>query len=529
MKRLWIVLMLSFLLLGRAQKTTAKPELKLDSLNVLQGGTVFLNLNLSEGLEPYAGVNAKILLPEDITITGVSRGELLSEDFIIDWNSMYKSEGNYINVIAYSGTNTFNSSNGTLLKIGIQADFHTPFDNHPIQFANGSTGLSNFDGSITVSHSISDGFIKYIDPTEDLDGDGLSNEQEFSQGTDPTKMDTDSDGISDGWEVKKGLDPLLNDSIEDLDEDGYTNLEEYKGGTNPQDSNEHPTRPYIIENDCHPFPGQGILTDSRIPVDTSVVIRLKGDPGIDTNSVVMALNENTIIPVFKQVNENNKDYWIIYHPENTFYFDQIVTIAVDAANTSGINLGTYEYSFKVESQEENNNAMDNWPSSTIDESSQTQHSLIAESGTEIEGAMILYDPTEPVKPRFGPTNELPPLDIANAIGIPIALEPPTVFNNPVTVFIPCPGVDDLSSLNVYYYNPAVGWISASQADGWMVPDSRKNHPETFIPTIEIQANHFSGVQAGIPSNSANVNDESNSANISTEGGSTSCFIESIIH
>ena len=72
-------------------------------------------------------------------------------------------------------------------------------------------------------------------------------------------------------------------------------------------------------------------------------------------------------------------------------------------------MNTYEYSFKVESQSEHETAQDNYPSSTRDESGTTKHILTANPGTIIEGAKIEYDPNEPVKPRFGPVNELPPL------------------------------------------------------------------------------------------------------------------------
>lgn len=42
----------------------------------------------------------------------------------------------------------------------------------------------------------------------DFDGDGLSNEEEISLGTDFRKFDTDGDGHSDYDEVKEGYDPL---------------------------------------------------------------------------------------------------------------------------------------------------------------------------------------------------------------------------------------------------------------------------------------------------------------------------------
>ena len=71
------------------------------------------------------------------------------------------------------------------------------------------------------------------DGNGDFDGDGLTDLDEYINGTDPTLADTDDDGMPDGWEVDYGLDPLSNDGYEDPDGDGFTNLHEYLLGTDP--------------------------------------------------------------------------------------------------------------------------------------------------------------------------------------------------------------------------------------------------------------------------------------------------------
>jgi uncharacterized repeat protein (TIGR01451 family) len=67
------------------------------------------------------------------------------------------------------------------------------------------------------------------DAAQDLDGDSLTNLQEYQLGTNPRLADTDGDGLSDGREVTLATNPLKADT----DGDGITDGQEVLRGLNP--------------------------------------------------------------------------------------------------------------------------------------------------------------------------------------------------------------------------------------------------------------------------------------------------------
>ncbi|MCF6239347.1 MAG: molybdopterin-dependent oxidoreductase, partial [Candidatus Marinimicrobia bacterium] len=73
---------------------------------------------------------------------------------------------------------------------------------------------------------------------DDSDDDGLSDGDEVNvHGTDPLDPDSDGDDLPDGWEVRYGLDPLDDsDAAFDLDGDGLSNLQEFTLGSFPDNT-----------------------------------------------------------------------------------------------------------------------------------------------------------------------------------------------------------------------------------------------------------------------------------------------------
>ncbi len=77
---------------------------------------------------------------------------------------------------------------------------------------------------------------RLLDGEEDINFDGIFDPGE----TNPCDPDTDDDQMPDGWEVQYYLNPLINDASEDPDGDGYSNLEEYRGQSDPRDGDSLP-------------------------------------------------------------------------------------------------------------------------------------------------------------------------------------------------------------------------------------------------------------------------------------------------
>ena len=73
---------------------------------------------------------------------------------------------------------------------------------------------------------------------EDRDRDGLGECEERLLGTDPTLIDSDGDGLPDRLELNRGTDLLHADSAEDVDEDGVSNGDEVREGTDPRSVDE---------------------------------------------------------------------------------------------------------------------------------------------------------------------------------------------------------------------------------------------------------------------------------------------------
>jgi hypothetical protein len=115
----------------------------------------------------------------------------------------------------------------TGLGLSGHATLTTGFDDVLVGFENPLFVDADHDG-MSDAWEVAHGLNPAInDRNGDLDGDGLTNVQEYVLGTDPNNADTDGDGIPDKAEVEAGTDPKINDATADTDHDGVSNLVEY--------------------------------------------------------------------------------------------------------------------------------------------------------------------------------------------------------------------------------------------------------------------------------------------------------------
>ncbi len=361
--------------------------------------------------------------------------------------------------------------------------------------------------------------------------------------------DNDNDDMADDWEVDNGLNPAFDDRTQDLDGDGYTNYQEYISNTDPGDGASTPFE--IIET--LPHHNSGIIDSWRVPNNSSFAVLIDSANGININqnSITFIIDDgdriynrtlsSDTVRVVKLTDDDDSRVtllWAVYDRSGDTYgnyeFDANVNIQIDAYDTYGNSMNQASYDFNVESEAENDEAHDpaNLPDTGPVDPADPAFSGAYDTGIQVnsgdlEGAKIVYNSFEPVPPAFGPVDEIPAIDLpgVDSVGMPIHFQPPTIFDTPVKVFIPCPGYTDVSSLSVYYYN-GTNSVLACDADGniqpagegWMVPGSRINHNNGNPSTIEIQVYHFSGIQAGASS----VTGSSGGGDDSAAGGG--CFI-----
>jgi hypothetical protein len=311
--------------------------------------------------------------------------------------------------------------------------------------------------------------------------------------------DTDNDGLPDIYEYEHGLDPLDDaDALADSDGDGYSNLEEYEQGTDPTDHEDHPTAPWVVAEALRPHPGQGLTKDTlRVPVDSSVMVMLEDDDGVDSDTIAVTMNGEVVAHTVHHVfsSDDVRYLWVVYDSLGAFQYDQVVTVTVEASDVDGYPMVPYAYSFKTETSQEHRKAEDNAPATLVVLDPDAGWTTVyAQEGTELEGVAIGYPDSEMVPPRLGPSDEIVPMVDFRLLGVPVNIEPVSYYETPVTVVMPVSDALDVRSVRVYYYNPSLGWQRATEEDDWFVADSRIEHVDGDARFLEFQIRYAAPLQ-----------------------------------
>jgi hypothetical protein len=402
----------------------------------------------------------------------------------------------------------------------------------------------------------------------DPDSDGLNNLEEYNNYTNPNNPDTDGDTLPDGWEVTYGLDPTDdtgdNGANGDFDGDGWTNSEEYANGYDPDSDTSPGSTPPEIRKSI-PRNNSGITNSKRVPTNSSFAVRLHDNEGIDitdASSIQFTINDGVstytrdltnpsvfrVVKLTTDANDRVTKLWAVYDRSldtyGNFSYDANVNVRVNAKNRRGLAMAQASFDFNVETSSEQITAQSSEPyTSTLTNSPALGLTTESIDSGPLAGAKVIYDSNEPVKPKFGPVNETP---VVGGVGItpapssyPLNLEPPTVFNKPVRIFLPFPDTsdssdpsDDLSKFAVALYD-GENWVVACDAngnvlpagDGWMVPGSRVNHNNGFPSSIELQVYHFSAVQAAVVTGGGSSLGAASAAG--DGGGGGGCFIATV--
>ncbi len=373
--------------------------------------------------------------------------------------------------------------------------------------------------------------------------------------------DRDGDRMADHWELQHGLDPLTAGASSDADDDGFANFQEYLAGSDPIRFQSAP----IEIRDTIPQDDAGITNFARVPDQTAFAVLIRAVDGINLDNPAavrfriddgyhqpywrdLAHDAMRVIKLDEAPDEQTIYFWVAYDRflesfmPTAYLPDALIQVSVAIQDIRNNILQPPPFEFKIESSAQKMAAGQNLPSTveTIEEGPLNSEGIdtgLAVVDGKLAGTKLFYSSLEPLTPEFGNPDEMPSNDHQDMqpAGWPVNLLPHTVFDQPVTIFIPVNDDVDIRKVGLAYFD-GTRWLPAADADGdilpggegWMVPDSRINHEDTIPPMIEVKVHHFSAAQTvvfakfGDPIEKDTTTSRGSNANVAIN-----CFINSV--
>ncbi|HIJ72958.1 MAG TPA: hypothetical protein HPP83_02545 [Candidatus Hydrogenedentes bacterium] len=151
--------------IAAASLAPAEPELSFEALSTALGETAQLDLRIDGATEPFIGVNVKFSLPQGLSLLSVDPGELLTENFLIDYHRIEDEAGNLHTVVAYTITDSVDAEAGIVLSLAVQVSADPAevgldgADAVEAEAAILASGLAALDGETSMPHTSADGAV----------------------------------------------------------------------------------------------------------------------------------------------------------------------------------------------------------------------------------------------------------------------------------------------------------------------------------------------------------------------------------
>ncbi|MBI5116946.1 hypothetical protein HZA56_10785 [Candidatus Poribacteria bacterium] len=348
--------------------------------------------------------------------------------------------------------------------------------------------------------------------------------------------------LAPGNDYQIRITSLLNASYSDTSDTYFTVRTQTSAQSAGQTRMTDNSPPYVALLETYPRDGQGIDEDTngngildsgedldgdaeldqddgptpRVPRDTAVMIRTADDTGIDETTIELNIDGARVYPFIRRLESgDSREIDIVYRNPEGFAFNHIITVELRLSDLAG-NHTEFVESFRIESETEYLWAAENAPVQTITEMGDGTCEVEitpepdAVNDEPLDGARIVFMCNEIVEPRFGPLDEFPSLDIGQAIGISINIEPPNVFENPISLIIPLPeggqiepygdGATDTETeeYKVYYYKgqPTELWENISDTHGVLSKGPLTEHDANKALTLKVNVTRSGGFHVG---------------------------------